>query len=336
MSDSSEAIAKVVVDLRRRNVQDRYEVVAPEGMWQSMTGAVVVDATAVYHDLQKRTGVYIYEDHRVAPVWPNALIGYLNEHGNAIVMHTIAIDRSEYDNNEWEHQVNLWADMRMSPKVAHPWESNQDHIIDWERVKWVYNITVFAGGRTDYEGPSIPVPTVGPCHMFRMAVYPDGEIGDIRWIAFDATEDFPEDQGEDGYQTGTLAKLDPTGKRWEMAQLVGLGAINLGNCVNVELREPKRPRHEQRRMSRIGVEVSEIHVRSISASYRGKGKEPVAFGSVPLHHVRGHFAEYGMNGRGKLFGKYSGRYWIPAHARGSSEHGTIEQKYVMEGESVAN
>jgi hypothetical protein len=76
--------------------------------------------------------------------------------------------------------------------------------------------------------------------------------------------------------------------------------------------------------------VAEIHVRPISNSYRGKGKESVAFGSVPLHSVRGHFAEYGTNGRGKLFGKYSGRYWIPAHARGSSEHGEVEQSYVME------
>lgn len=330
MSDSSEAIAKVVADLRKRRVTDRYDVKPPEGMWLALGDAIVVDSTALYHDLQKRTGVMLYEDHRVCPVWPNSLIGYLNEHGNAIVMHTIAIDRKEYDNTEWERQVGLWADMRTSPEVGHPWETNQDHEIDWDRVRWVYNITVFAGGRTDYKGPSIPVPTVGPCHMFRMAVYPDGEISDIRWIAFDAKEDLPEDDGPDGYRIGELRVLDPTGERWDMAQLVALGTLNLGNCVNVELREPKRPRAEQRRISRIGVEVSEIHVRSISASYRGKGKEPVAFGSVPLHSVRGHFAEYGTNGRGKLFGKLSGRFWIPAHARGSSEHGEVDQSYVME------
>lgn len=327
MSDSGEAIAKVVADLRKRRCNDRFDVQPPEGMWIAIDNAVVVDSTAIYHDLCKRKGVYLYEDHRVCPVWMNSLIGYHNEHGNAVVMHTIALDQKEYNNAEWERQAGLWADMQSSSEVGHPWETDQEHVIDWERVKWVYNVTVFAGGRssgshTDYSGPPLPVPTTGPCHMFRLAVYPDGEIADIRWIAFDQT---------DIWQMG-----DGPSKTWDMAQLVVLGTLNLGNCVNVVLREPDRPRAEQRRIHRLGVEVSEIHVRPISTSYRGKGKESVAFGSVPLHSVRGHFAEYGMNGRGKLFGKYSGRYWIPAHARGSSEHGTIEQNYVMEGESVAN
>jgi hypothetical protein len=330
MSDSSEAIAKVVADMRKRRVHDRYQVEVPEQMWKSIEQSVVVDATAIYRDLTKRHGVRLYEDHRAAPVWPNALIGYLNEHGNAIVMHTVAMDRSEYDDTEWERSVDLWSDIVKSPLTRNPWETDAPtHVIDWDRVRWVYNMTIFVGGRSEAAGGAVP--TTGPCHMFRLAVYPDGEISDIRWIALDS-----EGGPRQGFAAGKAMNVDPTGDRWDMAQLVGLGAINLGNCVNVILREPDRPRAAQRRIHRLGVEVAEIHVRPISTSYRGKGKESVAFGSVPLHSVRGHFAEYGMNGRGKLFGKYSGRYWIPAHARGSSEHGTVEQKYVAEGESVAN
>jgi hypothetical protein len=317
MSDSAEAIAKVVADLRKRRVVDRFDVEPPEQMWKSIEQSVVVDATMIYHDLLKKVGVRPYEDHRVCPVWPNALIGYHNEHGNAIVMHTVAMDRSEYDDTEWERQVGLWSDIVKSSLTRNPWESNQDHSIDWDRVRWVYNITVFVGGRSAQVGG--PMPTTGPCHMFRLAVYPDGEIADIRWIALDAES-----------ATGEFLETNPTGERWDMANLITLGALNLGNCVNVVLREPTRPRAQQRRIHRLGVEVSEIHVRPISSSYRGKGGGGVAFGSVPLHSVRGHFAEYGTNGRGKLFGKYSGRYWIPAHARGSSEHGEVEQSYVME------
>jgi hypothetical protein len=109
-----------------------------------------------------------------------------------------------------------------------------------------------------------------------------------------------------------------------------LGALNLGNCVNVELMEPKRSRAESRRIERMGVRVSELHVRPISKSYRGKGgAEPL--GTVPIHSVRGHFATYGPEyGRKLLFGKYAGRYWIPAHARGNPAAGEVQQSYVME------
>ena len=38
-----------------------------------------------------------------------------------------------------------------------------------------------------------------------------------------------------------------------------------------------------------------------------------------LHECRGHFAQYGPEyGRGRLFGKYSGLFWIPAHERGGT------------------
>jgi hypothetical protein len=163
--------------------------------------------------------------------------------------------------------------------------------------------------------------------MFRLAVYPDGEIADIRWIALDADEEVHRQ-----YQTGGNIMVNPSGERWEMANLVTLGVLNLGNCVNVELMEPKRQRHAQRRIDRTGVRVSELHVRPISKSYRGKGgAEPL--GTVPIHSVRGHFATYGPEyGRKLLFGKYAGRYWIPAHARGNPEHGEVQQSYVVEAQ----
>jgi hypothetical protein len=54
---------------------------------------------------------------------------------------------------------------------------------------------------------------------------------------------------------------------------------------------------------------------------------------VPLTSVRGHFATYGQDGRGLLFGKYAGRYWIPQHARGSAEHGVVAQEFRLEAEA---
>lgn len=47
-----------------------------------------------------------------------------------------------------------------------------------------------------------------------------------------------------------------------------------------------------------------------------------------LHICRGHFAEYGgESGKGKLFGKLEGRFYIPAHVRGSAEKGVVHKRY---------
>jgi hypothetical protein len=84
-------------------------------------------------------------------------------------------------------------------------------------------------------------------------------------------------------------------------------------------------------MQRSGVEVSEIHVRPISKSYRSTNRGPAMSPGVPLSTVRGHHAHYGPKyGRALLFGKYEGRFWIPQHARGSEILGSHEQEYVVE------
>lgn len=47
-----------------------------------------------------------------------------------------------------------------------------------------------------------------------------------------------------------------------------------------------------------------------------------------LHICRGHFAEYGPEfGKGKLFGKYEGRFYVPAHVRGNADQGVVHKRY---------
>jgi len=46
-----------------------------------------------------------------------------------------------------------------------------------------------------------------------------------------------------------------------------------------------------------------------------------------LHICRGHFATYGMDGKGLLFGKHKGRIWVPMHTRGSAEQGIVVKDY---------
>lgn len=107
------------------------------------------------------------------------------------------------------------------------------------------------------------------------------------------------------------------------------GMILTGNCKNVAIVEPARPRAERKRMARIGVRVHEINVfppgRAI-ASVKGE-----AVGGTPLTSVRGHFARYGAEyNRGLLFGKYSGQYWIQQHARGSADVGEVRSSYKLQ------
>jgi hypothetical protein len=50
-----------------------------------------------------------------------------------------------------------------------------------------------------------------------------------------------------------------------------------------------------------------------------------------FHVCRGHFGHYGMEWKGemkgKLFGKYSGSYWVPAHLRGAIDVGLADKSY---------
>ena len=182
------------------------------------------------------------------------------------------------------------------------WGSSEN-VVDWDRVKWVMHVVIYMGGL----GKGKPVVTAGPLHCWRIAIYPDGEISDINWVQVNN-------------------QFEP--KDWMNQLMVLLDTYNLGNCVNVELAVPHRQRAQARRLERTGVTVNEIHVRPVSKSYRGKGTPLSQLGSSPLTSVRGHTAEYGTNGKGKLFGKLTGRFWIPQHIRGSEANGIAEHEYV--------
>lgn len=191
---------------------------------------------------------------------------------------------------------------------AAEWEPAQP--VEWERVRWIIDTFVWLGGRT---GAGEPIATMGPAHMWRFAVYADGVPADLRWVQLQP--DYPLEH-------------------WNMAHLVLLGALNFMNCRNVRLVEPQRPRAERRRLARIGVPVHTVNVFPVGRSARSarSGGDQ----GVPLTSVRGHFASYGPEyGRGYLFGRLSGRFWIPQHARGSAEHGESEADYRLRADARA-
>ena len=300
---SAEAIAKVVSDLKAGRIllgsvdSDSGLDGLNEDTQVLAQWATVVDSTEVWRRfMADESGRMVYETHRVCPPWENSFICFVNSFNNVEVMSVRVIDIMD-DEGMWKEKLDL---------IDH-WESVADtHVIDWDRVKWVMHVAIYLGGM----GAGKPVPTHGPMHAWRVAVYPDGEIADINWIQLRQNVDVD---------------------TWDASMMVLLDTFNMLNCVNVEIAEPQRPRAERRRLYRTGVTVNEIHVKPTSRSYRGIGTPLSAIPSSPLSSVRGHYAQYGPKyGRGLLFGKYEGRWWIPQHIRGSEILGVSEQEYLVE------
>jgi hypothetical protein len=185
------------------------------------------------------------------------------------------------------------------------WESDADtHVLDWSEVAWVTSVTVWLGGWSSTANRHLP--TTGPFHAWLWAIRADGVPLDLRWVHM---------------------RPDVEMDSWRNDELTVLAAVDFLNCRNVELVEPVRPRAERRRVERTGVRVHEINVLPVGKTTRSR---PGEVRGVPLTSVRGHFATYGQDGRGLLFGKLAGRFWIPQHARGSVEHGVIEQSFTVE------
>jgi hypothetical protein len=105
-------------------------------------------------------------------------------------------------------------------------------------------------------------------------------------------------------------------------------------CKNVTS-ERVLPTRQQRRMyERRGEPIPNEH--RIIVKVPGKGTHTLAGprrpgeAQIPAHMVRGHFAEY--TEERPLFGKYSGRFWIPAHVRGVGD--AQPREYVVKPSGV--
>lgn len=180
------------------------------------------------------------------------------------------------------------------------WDSmSGTHSIEWDRVGWTMRTVVWVGG---HAGNGRPMPTSGPAHMFNFAIYEDGEPADLAWVHLQPAH-----------------PLDI----WDIPQLVLLDALNFLNCRNVGLEDAAMPRPARRRLERAGA--GDVKVQTINVYPAGKARSASTKGTPigedsPLSSVRGHFASYGPKyGKGLLFGKLEGRFFIPQHVRGSIE-----------------
>lgn len=109
--------------------------------------------------------------------------------------------------------------------------------------------------------------------------------------------------------------------------LVMLGCGNIG--LSPRDSDPKVVRTATKRHgpSAHGYRYHVLTVRPPGAK-AGDKREVEISGQTPLHLCRGHFSEYGPEyGKGLLFGKYAGRFYIPPHIKGDPKNGIVDKDY---------
>lgn len=333
---SAEAIAKVIADLRAhrarwmlspKGLRDNNGPVDPSHFvkWRQYVETVaaqpgpVIDATPIYQSLHDNPHtINLYQDHPcIAPPWEDGTVAYVNEHGNvnAVAFHVIENPRTlgkfEMDSGKTVDFTSFARDVESGRDRTQPagWET--ENPVDWDRVYWIIDAFLWIGGYSNTARKAIP--TNGPIFHWKFAVYEDGSPADLHWIQFIGQPGDPFDYD------GTMN-----------AHLAILGAFNFLNCRNVEIVEPKRPNPLRKRIARTGVQVSELTVMPTGKSTRSAATGPST--GIPLSSVRGHFSHYGAccphhEPKGLLFGKYTGRCWVPQHARGDAAVGEVDQVF---------
>lgn len=286
---TAEPIAEVVADIRAGRVK---HLVADDRLNATLLKRAqlpqpVVDCTAIFAAQLARDEISLYEDHpQITPPWTDSLLCFVNTFGNVIAL--------QVHRRDWDGSV--------------PKDWYTENPVDWPNIRWIAETTVWVGGRTG----GTYMPTSGPCHMFRHAIRADGAPEDINWLAL---------LGPRGRQAERRELGDPNQATWDASMITLGAALNFLGASNVEVAEPHRPRPTRRRLARTGVTVQAIVVRPPGKRRAASSTpRPIEPGEQLFSPVRGHWARYGVEGReGLLFGKYSGKFWVPAHVRGDSE-----------------
>lgn len=309
-----EAIGELVADIRAGRTHHPAAVdesgvkISMQMLLRAQRPQPVVDCTAIFKEHQSRDAIALYDDHPViTPPWPDAFLCYINTFGNTIGL-----------------QVHLRSWTGTRPDRADWYTDNE---VDWSRVRWVAETAVWVGGRS---GDGRYMPTSGPCHLFRHAIYEDGSPGDINWLAL---------LGPRGRAAERKELGDPNQSVWDAAMITLGGSLNFLNCRNVDIAEPHRPRPQRRRLERLGVQVQTIVVRPPGRRRSGQPAEarPIDSDETLFSPVRGRFAHYGPRyNRGLLFGKYEGRFWVAPHVRGKDKDGGEQRDYVLRPNRAAS
>jgi len=102
------------------------------------------------------------------------------------------------------------------------------------------------------------------------------------------------------------------------------------SCKNVNLSERGYGNKvEKWRRKKTGNQGGvRYHVLTVKPAGSGANTAGQDIGQIPRHMCRGHFSEYGPKyGKGLLFGKYEGRFYVPPHTKGDAKNGRVHKDY---------
>jgi hypothetical protein len=125
-----------------------------------------------------------------------------------------------------------------------------------------------------------------------------------------------------------------------MAPAYSLMAVfSLLNCTNVTLEPVPRTVDMQRRAERRFTTANPLpryHTIMVRTTPKARPipalRTPGEYKDVmPWHRVKNQYHRYGPEyGKGLLFGKYAGKFYVPAHTRGSKKNGIVISDYRIE------
>ena len=107
--------------------------------------------------------------------------------------------------------------------------------------------------------------------------------------------------------------------------------LSFMHCRNVKMVEeippPKLSKKHEKKGNQPLVRYHVLKIDHMKSILEREGHASTEGLKKALHICRGHFATYGKDGKGKLFGKHEGRFWIPMHMRGNPDHGVVDKTY---------
>ncbi len=189
---------------------------------------------------------------------------------------------------------------------------------DYARARWL----VTADAITEFRDPAV---RIEPWRRFlehsryAMTVAPDGSL-------IETHVDVPDGQE-------TLWEQQHLAERNGLPLLMpALLAISFLHCKNVTLVGNDPPEKLNRARVKRGkkplIRYHTLQIEPMRQVLRTEGQIEETGLRKALHICRGHFAHYGDSyGRGKLFGKLEGRYWMPETVKGAAKEGIVVKDY---------
>lgn len=185
-----------------------------------------------------------------------------------------------------------------------------DNIISDSDVRWLMSMTCFYSKRSD----GIDSIAIG-----RMTIMLDEDGFEMRSKFFSAPNAV-QSMGKD--------HVDEAKYYTKVIITPALVAISLLHCKNIELVDKPVTRAMRRRVKRTGNPLIIQKILEIEPFKRKVINEVTGEKSgltLAMHICRGHFREYSEEK--PMFGKYSGKYWIPQHIKGNKSVGEIDKGY---------